>query len=60
MQDVIEIVKKGSIKMEAEKDLVTGEWKYRIEGKNIDGDVIAVIVSIVDDKTSKYITVFEV
>ena len=58
MQDIIAIIKNGVIRRDPEKDLVTSEWKYRIEGTSIDEIDTSVIVTIVNDKLSKYITVF--
>jgi hypothetical protein len=58
IQDVTEIVKSGTIKKDPEKDLITSEWKYRIEGKSIDGIETVIIISIQDKKTSKLITTF--
>lgn len=58
MQDITEVIKNGTIQKKPEKDLVTSEWKYRIEGTDIDGMEASIVVYIVNEKLSKFITVF--
>lgn len=58
MQDVILVVKNGTIKRKAEKDLITSSWKYRVEGQSIDGEDTAIIISIEDEETSTLVTAF--
>lgn len=58
MPDVIHAIRFGLIFEEPEQDIKTGEWKYRVEGESVDGEPLRVVIAIVADDVSKYLTVF--
>ena len=39
--DILTVCRSGAIAMAAEKDIKTGQWKYRIEGLTADGIPVA-------------------
>jgi hypothetical protein len=55
--DVLMVCKSGAIIMAPEKDLKTGNWKYRIEGSTADHDHVAVVFAFTRD-LAVLITVF--
>ena len=57
MQDVLAVCRSGAITMPPESDIKTGEWKYRIEGRSVDGIGCAVVFSFRSER-SVFITVF--
>lgn len=57
MQDVLTVCRAGAIRRQAEIDLKTGLWKYRIEGSS-DGRRLAVVFTFREDG-AVFITVFE-
>lgn len=56
--DILTVCKSGVIVMAPEKDIKTGQWKYRIEGITVDGRKIAVVFTFRADMAA-FITVFE-
>jgi len=58
MGDVLTVCRSGTIIQSPEKDLKTGQWKYRIEGWNVDRRKLAVVFGFRPDSTVM-ITVFE-
>ena len=58
MEDVVTVCRSGAIVVPAEKDIRTGDWKYRIEGLTTDQTRIAVVFCLRPDK-AVMITVFE-
>lgn len=46
MQDVIYILKKGAIFIEPELDIKINQWKYKVEGKTIDGEPLAIVIGL--------------
>ncbi|MBI5886546.1 MAG: DUF4258 domain-containing protein [Deltaproteobacteria bacterium] len=50
MQDVIYLLKTGSIFDEPELDMKVNQWKYKVEGKTIDGASLAIVVALEADK----------
>lgn len=58
MLDAKYVLKHGHIYREPEIDVKTREWKYRIEGKTIDGARIAVVFCFKTTDTCFCITVF--
>lgn len=49
ISDVMMVLKTGNIFDEPEPHPVTGEWVYKVEGKNIDGENISVNVTLKED-----------
>lgn len=50
MQDVIYVLKTGAIFDEPELDLKINQWKYKVEGKTIDGALLAIVVALEPNK----------
>ena len=57
-EDVLTVCRSGAIIMAPEKDIKTGQWKYRIEGPTVDGRRVAVVFTFRPDR-AVFITVFE-
>ncbi len=57
-QDVLAVCRSGAIIMSPEKDLKTGQWKYRIEGITADRRKVAVVFTFSLERAI-FITVFE-
>jgi Domain of unknown function (DUF4258) len=55
--DVLTVCRSGMIVMAAEKDIKTGDWKYRIEGMTADRRQIAVVFTF-QSELAVLITVF--
>ena len=58
MEDVLAACRSGAIVMSPEKDIKTGDWKYRIEGPTAERRHIAVVFCLRPD-AAVFITVFE-
>ncbi len=58
MEDVLVVCRSGAIIDAPEKDIKTGQWKYRIEGKTADGRHVAIVFTFRQD-SAVFITVFE-
>lgn len=58
LQDVTEILKNGIVKDQPEYDKNHQNWKYRVEGKSIDGDDSIVITVILSYNELRAITIF--
>ena len=43
LPDALHVLRTGQIYDEPEPDPKTGEWKYRIEGKEVDGKSLAIV-----------------
>ena len=56
--DVLAICKSGAIVMSPERDIKTGDWKYRIEGLTADRRNVAVVFTF-RPAQAVFITVFE-
>lgn len=56
--DVLAICRSGAIIMAPEKDIRTGQWKYRIEGMTADQRQVAVVFTFREEH-AVLITVFE-
>lgn len=56
--DVERGIRTGEI-LERQKDQITAEWKYRINGKTISGDEIELIVKLSPTNKLVIITVYE-
>lgn len=50
MQDVIYVLRTGAIFAEPELDTKINQWKYKVEGKTIDGAALAIVVALEADK----------
>ena len=59
MEDVRTVCRSGAIGMAAEKDVRTGNWKYRIEGITADRRHVAVVFTFIRKQAAMFITVFE-
>ena len=59
MFDLVNALKTGEIRREPEWDDEHGNWKYRVEGEDIDGDELIAITLILEaDFTLYIVTVF--
>lgn len=59
MLDVVNALRLGEIRRVPEWDDVHGNWKYRVEGEDIDGDELVAIRLIIESDLTLYIvTVF--
>ena len=57
MNDVVQIARTGRIPNPPEYDMSHGEWKWRIEGRAVDGRIVYVVFSLLGDKQVKGITI---
>lgn len=57
VNDLEHILEKGVIKKEPEYDIKHGHWKYRVEGKAIDGDEAIAVTAIISHDELIIITV---
>lgn len=60
LQDAVRVLKTGNIFLEPESDTKTGDWKYRIEGTEVDGKWLAIVFCFKTKDTAFLITVFSV
>ncbi len=59
MRDVLHVLRGGEIRRAAEWDEQHGEWKYRVEGADIEGDeLIAITVILTAQMRLVIVTVF--
>jgi hypothetical protein len=58
--DALHVLECGCIYAPSEQDIKTGEWKYRIEGREPDGLWIAVVFCFKAEDTTFLITVFSI
>lgn len=56
-EDILTVSRSGAIVMAPEKDIKTGQWKYRIEGSTVDGRKVAVVFTF-RLESAVFITVF--
>jgi hypothetical protein len=56
--DAHNVLRTGIIFQEPEPDIRSGDWKYRIEGTDLEGKPLAVIFCFKDEATGFLITVF--
>jgi len=59
MEDVLSVCRSGAVILEPEKDIKTGQWKYRIEGTTADLRRVAIVFAF-KSELAVFITVFEV
>ena len=57
-EDILVVVRSGAVIMEPERDIKTGQWKYRIEGTTVERRQIAVVFAFLT-QAAVLITVFE-
>jgi len=60
LQDAVRVLKMGNIFHEPEPDTKTGDWKYRVEGTEVDGKWLAIVFCFKTEDTAFLITVFSV
>ena len=60
LPDALRVLKTGNIFHEPECDLKTGDWKYRVEGREVDGKWLAIVFCFRVTDTVFLITVFSV
>lgn len=60
LQDAVRVLKTGNIFLEPESDTKTGDWKYRVEGAEVDGKWLAIVFCFKTKDTAFLITVFSV
>jgi hypothetical protein len=60
LPDALRVLKAGNIFQEPECDLKTGDWKYRVEGSEVDGKWLAIVFCFKAVDTAFLITVFSV
>ena len=59
MPDIIATLKSGEIRREPEWDDENGDWKYRVEGEDVEGDDLTAITLIIETEMQLLIvTVF--
>lgn len=58
--DALRVLKTGQILQEPEPDPKSGEWKYRVEGREVDGKWLAIVFCFKATDTAFLITVFSV
>ena len=56
--DAYNVLRMGIILHEPEPDIRSGDWKYRIEGTDLEGKPLAVVFCFKDEATGFLITVF--
>ena len=56
MNDVIHLKGKGSIFKEPERDKTSGEWKYIIEGRDVEGKPLSILFNVLDNGRVKLVT----
>ena len=60
LQDAVRVLKTRNIFHEPEPDTKTGDWKYRVEGTEVDGKRLAIVFCFKTEDTAFLITVFSV
>jgi Domain of unknown function (DUF4258) len=58
LPDALRVLKTGNIFQEPESDPKTGEWKYRVEGSEVDGKWLSIVFCFKSEDTVFLITVF--
>jgi hypothetical protein len=58
MEDVLAVCNSGAIRMAPEKDIRSGQWKYRIEGATSEHLHVAIVFTFKTDD-AVFITIFE-
>ncbi len=60
LPDALRALKTGNIFQEPECDAKSGDWKYRVEGREVDGKWLAIVFCFRATDTAFLITVFSV
>ena len=60
LPDALRVLKTGQIYDEPEPDPKTGDWKYRVEGREVDGKWLAIVFCFKATDAAFLITVFSV
>jgi hypothetical protein len=58
--DAHNLLRRGNILQQPEPDIRTGDWKYRMEGTDLEGNPLAVVFCFKDEATGFLITVFSI
>lgn len=58
--DAYHALKTGKIFQEPEPDIRSGDWKYRMEGTDLEGKSLAVVFCFRDESTGFLITAFSI
>jgi hypothetical protein len=58
--DAHNVLRMGNIFKEPEPDIRSGDWKYRMEGTDLEGKPLAVVFCFRDESTGFLITVFSI
>jgi hypothetical protein len=58
--DAYNVLRTGNIFQEPEPDIRSGDWKYRMEGTDLEGGPLAVVFCFKDESTGFLITVFSI
>ena len=58
LQDAVRVLKMGNIFHEPEPDTKTGDWKYRVEGTEVDGKWLAIVFCFKTEDTAFLIPCF--
>ena len=58
MQDVVHALTGGVIRKPPERDVTTGQWKYAVDGLSVDDEPLTIVVAIIDEYSSYFVTVF--
>ena len=58
-EDVLAVCRSGAVLMPPEKDIRTGDWKYRIEGYTADHEKVALIFALRPEREAVFITAFK-
>jgi len=58
-EDVLAVCHSGVILMAPEKDIKTGDWKYRIEGCTADYEDVGLIFALKPERKAVFITAFK-
>jgi hypothetical protein len=59
-QDALRVLKTGQIYSEPEQDIKSGDWKYRCEGRELEGKALAIVFYFQAVDTAFLITVFSI
>ena len=58
--DAHHVLRTGSIFQEPEPDIRSGDWKYKMDGTDLEGESLAVVFCFRDAATGFLITVFSI
>jgi hypothetical protein len=58
-EDMLAVCRSGVVLMPSEKDIKTGDWKYRIEGYTADQEDVALVFTLKPERKAVFITAFK-